>query len=310
MLGPRVGGVLWAWLSLAVYGAGLWVFARHVLPVRWTDDRLAVYLALGLFGGLHRSVERQEQRPRRRPAAARRGMLVERRRWSAAFLLAGALTVKLTPLAPLLLLCALWPRSLTPRFAVALAVLAAVPFLTRPPDVVVGHYRAFAQHLRESEHERWPGFRDAWTVWQVARDYAQGEEGIPWLKEPLVSPAYRAVQLLTAFAALLWCLWLRRRGVPERRTRHADAGRRAGVADAVRPGRRACDLRLPGPGTVLGRAGTGGQARADWHCVRTGDGPWLGRSDATVGRRAAGAAAGAAAGDGGVRAVAGSLRTV
>src|SRR3954454_13280782 len=30
------GGVLWAWLNLAVYGAGLWAFARRVLPVTWT----------------------------------------------------------------------------------------------------------------------------------------------------------------------------------------------------------------------------------------------------------------------------------
>src|SRR5262245_43673311 len=51
-LGPRVGGVLWGWLNLAVYAAGLWAFARRVLPVTWSDGRLAVYLGLGLLGGL------------------------------------------------------------------------------------------------------------------------------------------------------------------------------------------------------------------------------------------------------------------
>src|SRR5947207_1736469 len=36
MLGSAAGGILWTWLSLAVYAAGLWSFRRHVLPGTWT----------------------------------------------------------------------------------------------------------------------------------------------------------------------------------------------------------------------------------------------------------------------------------
>src|SRR5262249_27276115 len=47
-------------------------------------------------------------------------------------------------------------------------------------------------------------------------------EGTPLpLTEPLDSPAYRAVQLLAAAAALAWCLWLKRRRAPRAWLVHA-----------------------------------------------------------------------------------------
>jgi hypothetical protein len=215
-LGLRLGGVVWTWLGLAVYGAGLWTFARRVLPVQWTDGRLAVYMTLGLFGGLRGLWNAQSNALIVGLLLLGSAAIVSRRWWSAAFLLAGATMIKVTPIAPALLLCALWPRALTPRFAVTLAVLAVAPFLTRPPDVVVNHYRDWGQHLTATSHERWPGFRDAYTVWQVGREYAAGVRGVPWLKEPLDSTVYRGLQLLTAFAALTWSQWVQRRAVSER----------------------------------------------------------------------------------------------
>jgi hypothetical protein len=215
-LGPRGGAILWSWLSLCVYGAGLWAFGRRVLPVRWTDARFAVYLALGLFGGLRGLWNAQTNAFVVGLLLLGTAAIVERRWWRAGFLLGGATAVKLTPAAPVLLLCALCPLRLTPRFAVALALFAAVPFLTRPPAVVVEHYREWVHHLGESSHERWPGFRDAWTVWQVTSRLALGEPGLPPPKEPLDSPAYRRIQLLTAFAVFLWSQWSRWRGVEER----------------------------------------------------------------------------------------------
>jgi hypothetical protein len=216
LLGPRAGGVLWAWLSLAAYGAGLWVFARYVLPVRWSDARLAVYLVLGLIGGTRGLWNGQSNAFVVGLLLLGTAAVVQRRWWLAAFLLGGATMVKLTPIAPVLLLCTLWPRRLTLPFVAALAVYAAVPFLTRPPAVVVDHYREWAQHLRETSRERWPGFRDAYTVWQVTRQSLAGVKGIPWLREPLDAPLYRALQLLAALAALVWSQRLRRQLVTER----------------------------------------------------------------------------------------------
>jgi hypothetical protein len=209
-LGHRAGGVLWAWLSLAVYGAGLWAFARAVVPRRWPPGRTAWFMALGALGGLRGLWNGQSNALVVGLLLLGAAALVRRRWWRAAFLLGGSVSLKLTPLAPVLLLCAAWPRKLAARLAVALAVFAAIPFLTRPPAVAWHHYRDFLAHLADSSRERWPGFRDAWTVWQVVRHFG-GESGPIPLKEPLDSPAYRILQLLTATAALGWCLWQRHR---------------------------------------------------------------------------------------------------
>jgi hypothetical protein len=214
-LGHRAGGVLWSWLSLAIYGAGLWSFAREVLPRHWSPERTACFLALGALGGLRGLWNGQSNALVVGLLLLGSAALLRRRWWRAAFLIGGSVSVKLTPLAPALLLCTLWPRRLAGRLAVALAVMAAIPFLTRPPDVVLHQYRDWLAHLAGSSHERWPGFRDAWTVWQVLRPFGS-EPGPINLKEPLDSPVYRALQLLTAAAALGWCLWQRRRA-PSRR---------------------------------------------------------------------------------------------
>src|SRR5262249_16503694 len=117
-------------------------------------------------------------------------------------------------LAPALLLGALEPRRLGPRLGAALLVVLLLPFLTRPPAVILNHHGDWVQHLAWSTRERWPGFRAGWTVWQGACCQAAGLPGIPPLKEPLDSPVYRALQLLTAALTLTWCL--RRRGVSRR----------------------------------------------------------------------------------------------
>jgi hypothetical protein len=94
--------------------------------------------------------------------------------------------------------------------------VSLLPFLTRPPEVVLGHYRDWLDHLLATSSERWPGFRDAWTVWSLVRDALAGRPGPMDLKAPVDSNAYRLVQMLTAGAALLWCLWQARRGVERR----------------------------------------------------------------------------------------------
>ncbi len=137
--------------------------------------------------------------------------------WNAAVLLAAPVCLKLTPLAPALLLCALWPRRLAGRFALAVVVGFLVPFLTRPPDVVLWHYREWLDHLVDSSKERWLGFRDGWTVWLVLRQMLEGKAGLPPLQEPMDSVVYRVLQLLAAAAALGWCLLQRRADASPRR---------------------------------------------------------------------------------------------
>lgn len=215
-LGLCAGGILWTWLGMAVYGAGLWRFARDVLPATWGLRRQALFLALGVVGGLRGLWNAQSNALVVGMLLLAAAGLVRARWWPAAAWLAAAVWVKLTPLAPALLLCALWPRRLAPRFAAALAAGALVPFFTRPPDVVLGHYADWFGHLFESGAVRWPGFRDGWTVWLVVQYLLEGASGPFPLLHPLDSRAYRVLQLLTAAGALAWCLWQQRRGASPR----------------------------------------------------------------------------------------------
>jgi hypothetical protein len=89
-----------------------------------------------------------------------------------------------------------------------------VPFLTRPAGVVLQHYADWVAQQKLLANERWPGFRDAWTVWQVVKHTLTGE--LIDLKAPLDNAVYRTVQLVTAGSCLAWCLWKRRRGIGSR----------------------------------------------------------------------------------------------
>jgi hypothetical protein len=218
VLGLRGGGVLWAWLNLTVYGAGLWSFVRTVPPGRWTSNRQASFLLLGLFGGLRGLWNGQSN-------ALVTGLLllgcvalVRRRWWAATVPLTGAVLVKWTPLAPVLLLASLWPRRLAGRLTVGLAVLLALPFLTRPPSAVLEQYHGWVRQWGELSGERWPGFRDAWTVRLVVGHAFEDTHDPVDLRGPLQASGYRCVQVLTALAALAFCLQLRRR-VTDARTR-------------------------------------------------------------------------------------------
>jgi hypothetical protein len=210
-VGLVAGGILWAWVSLIVYGAGFWSFARHVLPVRWSDTRLAVYLGLGLLGGLRGLWNGQSNALIVGLLLLGIAALARQRWWHSALLLAAATAIKPITLAVVLLLVVLQPLRLGPRLAVLLLIFFAVPFAARPAATVMTHYHDWIEHVSATGSERWPGFRDAWTVWLVALHTSAGEPGLPALTEPLKSPAYRTVQLTAAAAALLWCLWLRRR---------------------------------------------------------------------------------------------------
>jgi hypothetical protein len=92
-----------------------------------------------------------------------------------------------------------------------------LPFLTGSPFWVLRHYEEWLHHLSSSSCARWPGFRDAWTLWLVIGQMRGVLSGPLLLNEPLSNPIYRGLQLLTAGLVLLWCLARQRQGVPQRR---------------------------------------------------------------------------------------------
>src|SRR5207244_2467507 len=97
------------------------------------------------------------------------------------------------------------------RFVLILALGLLVPFLTRPPEIVAGHYQEWLDHLLHSSQERWPGFRDGWTVWISLRHQVRFADSPVPIREPIDSVWYRVLQVSSAAGALAWCLWQRRR---------------------------------------------------------------------------------------------------
>jgi hypothetical protein len=233
VLGLTTGGILWSWLSIAVFVAGLWRYIRDVIPSVWTPQRTALFLILGGFGALRGLWNAQSNAliagfVLLGTAALARVLSSEFRvlssqsknselrtqnsgLWLAALFLAAAVCLKLTPLAPVLLLVVMWPRRLAWRLFVVMAGLFLLPFLTMPPGIVFDHYREWIDHLLESGNIRWIGFRDGWTIWIVLNHLLGGASGELSLREPMDSSWYRLVQLASGAAALAWCLWQRQR---------------------------------------------------------------------------------------------------
>lgn len=210
-LGPVAGGILWGWLNLAVYFLGLRRLARDVLPGTWTPWRESVFLILAGVGGVAGLWNGQSNPLIVGLLLLAASALVRRRWWGAAVLLATTVVLKCTPLPFALLFCALWPRRLAGPFLLAVVAGFLIPFLTRPPGIVCEQHRGWANHLVEMSGERWPGFRDGWTVWVVARHVAEGGAELPDLLQPIEGTWYRGLQVLGGLAVLAGCLWLRRR---------------------------------------------------------------------------------------------------
>ncbi|HJT78379.1 MAG TPA: glycosyltransferase 87 family protein, partial [Gemmataceae bacterium] len=215
-LGLRVGGVLWVWAGMAVYGAGLWRFGRDVVPGRWEPAQIVALLGLGAVVALPGIWNGQSNVLAVGLLLLAASALVRERWWVAAALLAAAVWAKLTPLAPALLLCALRPARLGPRFAAALALGALLPFLTRPPGLVAQRYAEWLGQLLHTGGVRWPGFRDGWTVWVAALHPFRWPAGRLLFPTAGGAACYRALQLLSAAGALAWCLWQQARGASPR----------------------------------------------------------------------------------------------
>jgi hypothetical protein len=214
--GLRVGGVLWLWLGLGVYASGIWRFRREVLPSSWTPRREAAYLALATVGALAGLWNGQSNALITGLVLWGSAALASGREKSSAGWFAVAVSLKPTALPLVLLMCALWPRRLASRFVLALAALALVPFLTRPPATVLHHYADWIAQQRILANERWPGFRDAWTVWQLIEHSITGDDRWLDLTAPVDSIGYRALQVAAAGWCLAWCLAHRGAGAGRR----------------------------------------------------------------------------------------------
>ncbi len=217
LLGPRAGGVLWSLVSLGTYWLGLRRFWRDLLTRQPDDPLLTPFLLLALVGAVTGLWNAQSNALVVGLVLLGASAAVRQRWWTSAFWFSLSVLFKLTPLPLVLLACAWQPKHLAGRTVLLLAAGFLLPFLTRPPEVVIEQYRGWATHLAESANERWPGFRDAWTVRAVSRHLIEGGSGLPDLEAPVDESWYRVVQLSGAAAVLAASLWLKRRGSDARK---------------------------------------------------------------------------------------------
>jgi hypothetical protein len=144
------GCPLWKVANAALFAAGLAAWARRVLPGEPTRQRTGVLFLLALPVALPSLYIGQAN-------LAMLGALLlglagaAAGRWNrSAGWLAAATLIKGYPVAAALLLAALCPRRFAPRFAAALALGLALPFLSGRPAVVAGQYASWLHHLRAS----------------------------------------------------------------------------------------------------------------------------------------------------------------
>jgi hypothetical protein len=75
---------------------------------------------------------------------------------------------------------------------------AVIPFLTRWPTTVIDQYRGWIAFLQSMSRDVVGSYRDLWTIVRL----------LDW---PISVGAYRAIQLVTGLAVLVWTLRLRGR---------------------------------------------------------------------------------------------------
>jgi len=200
-----LGACLWGLLSIGLFVAAMRILTREILPGNWTADRQGVFLGLTLLGAMSGIHSGQSNAILVATVIFAMVAIKYDRWWTASFLLAFAVFIKLWPLAVVLLLTACWPKQLSWRFAVVALAFALLPFFSRPPTTVIWQYQEWYESLVGPQQEhRWPGFRDAWTIWE--------QLGPAFGSSPVwPSKGYQAAQLISAIVVLGWCLWQKRR---------------------------------------------------------------------------------------------------
>jgi hypothetical protein len=198
-----LGVMIWDVASIILLVWALHVFARDVLPGDWPPKRESLFLMLALPGSAVGIWSAQSNAIVIATIMLALAAIVRQRWWWAATLLAAAVFIKVWPLAiVLLLLLVFWPRQLGWRFAVVCALLALVPFLTRPPSMVKWQYCEWYSTLTGPLLKNtWPGYRDAWTIWATLSPTGTRRT----LASPSQRYAYMALQMIAAGGVLYWC---------------------------------------------------------------------------------------------------------
>ncbi|WP_417386546.1 glycosyltransferase family 87 protein [Gimesia sp.] len=196
VLPASLGGILWTALNISLLVLALRLLVKEIFPGDWSRFQEAGFLILSLAGCTRAIWSAQSNSLVFALAVFAVVSLKKERWWSAAFLLAAAVHIKLWPAALALLLMARFPWKLSPRFAAACAFLVIPPFLTRPLPVVLQQYQNWYGLLTGPYRTlRQGGLRDAYTIAEQFGTYVDDR-------------VYTLLQLGMAGLALLWCIRL------------------------------------------------------------------------------------------------------
>ena len=203
--GP-LGPIAWSLLSIGLLGWAMHVLVRDILPGHWSTQREAWFLILTLLASAVGIWSLQSNALVTALVVLGLAAALRHQWWKAALLLAIPVFIKLWPMALVLLLIVYWPRQLLGRFAAVCLALVLFPYLTRPPRIVEWQYREWYTCLIGPLQARWPGYRDAWTIWEeFCRFIGHASD------QPVYHYVYTALSLTTAVSVLGWCLWQGRR---------------------------------------------------------------------------------------------------
>jgi len=197
VLGPiawlpyKIGAVLWALMNVGIAFWAICALAQRVLPGMESPLAQNLLLVVSIFPSAHCLYSSQTNLLVFSLMAFAAMAILDERWWLAALLMAIPVHIKVWPLAGALMLTACWPRKLAWRLPIALAVVAALPLLAKPPEWVIAQYIQWYRHLVGPAQIR-HHYRDAWTIWEL-------------ISSPVNRQWYIALQLATALAAVGVC---------------------------------------------------------------------------------------------------------
>jgi hypothetical protein len=161
LLPDRLANVAWRLLNAGFFLVALWWYCRRVLPAWLSKDQCAqlFLLCIPLVGA---NIFNGQSNPLVLGLILLCTAGVAASRWNlAALALALACTLKVYPVALGLLLMIRYPRSFAPRFLLAMAIGAALPFILQDRQYVLAQYGYWLQHMRNNDRHgneiwNWP----------------------------------------------------------------------------------------------------------------------------------------------------------